>query len=73
MYIPLSKNQAKKAFINYIEEELNEEEFHQLLKTLLRNYNAWQDADMAGLFKPYKKQIENTQNSVYLIGNVYGN
>lgn len=57
MYIEISKSQARKTILKYAGENLNTEEFHSLLKSLLHNYNEWYDADMPGLLKPYQKQI----------------
>lgn len=58
MVIVLSKQQAHIAMMNYINEELNDLEFHALIKKLLREYSKWDEADFAGLFKPYMKRIE---------------
>ncbi len=61
MMILLGKSQARKAILDYPDEYLETEEFHSLLKALLRNYSQWHGADMAGLFKPYRKQVDDCE------------
>lgn len=58
MVIVLSRSQANLAIMNYVNEELGEPEFHALIKKLIREYSKWDDADIVGLFNPYRKRIE---------------
>lgn len=55
LVIAFGKSRSNALFIEYIKEELSDQEFHRLLRKLLMMYKEWQYSDMDGLLCCFDK------------------
>ena len=63
MIIEVSKSQSLKVINEFINEELNTQEYHNLLVKLIRQYSKFQGSDMRELWKVCAKEASRTSEA----------